>query len=155
MTVKEIADELGEVPAKVYYHVKKLEAIQVLYVEHTRLVNGIVAKYYDFTTDTFSLSPDSPVGDTTLSSQMTLTYGGYFDEQKQRYFDIADWKFKSGDNGDHDAAFLLKDRVAVDPGKVDELMLKIEDLVKEYRAKDGDGVPYSVFMTMLRYPPQK
>lgn len=45
-TVKEIADELGELPAKVHYHVKKLEKIGLLSLVNTKEINGIVAKYY-------------------------------------------------------------------------------------------------------------
>lgn len=46
-TVKEVADALHEVPAKVYYHAKKLESIGMLQLVDTRLVNGITAKYYE------------------------------------------------------------------------------------------------------------
>lgn len=46
-TVKEIADLMGEVPAKVHYHVKKLEKIGLLTLVSTREINGIIAKYYD------------------------------------------------------------------------------------------------------------
>lgn len=45
-TVKEIADELGELPAKVHYHVKKLEKIGLLTLVNTKEINGIIAKYY-------------------------------------------------------------------------------------------------------------
>lgn len=45
-TVKEIADELGEVPAKVHYHVKKLEKVGLLKLVSTKNIKGIIAKYY-------------------------------------------------------------------------------------------------------------
>lgn len=46
MTVKMIATELNEVPAKVHYHVKKLIAADILMLDHTEEINGITAKYY-------------------------------------------------------------------------------------------------------------
>ncbi|WP_145046475.1 transcriptional regulator [Paenibacillus xylanexedens] len=46
-TVKEVADLMGEVPAKVHYHVKKLEKIGLLTLVSTREINGIIAKYYE------------------------------------------------------------------------------------------------------------
>ncbi|MGN7165808.1 helix-turn-helix domain-containing protein [Paenibacillus cellulositrophicus] len=46
MTIKDIADKLGEVPAKVYYHAKKLESIGLIVLVHTKQINGITAKYY-------------------------------------------------------------------------------------------------------------
>ncbi|AJS59255.1 winged helix-turn-helix domain-containing protein [Paenibacillus sp. IHBB 10380] len=45
-TIKEIADIMGEVPAKVYYHAKKLISIDLLTLDHTKQINGITAKYY-------------------------------------------------------------------------------------------------------------
>lgn len=58
-TVKEIADNLGEVPAKIHYHVKKLEAANILQLSHTKTVNGIIAKYYELTAREFHISVDS------------------------------------------------------------------------------------------------
>ena len=46
-TIKEIADDMGEVPAKVYYHAKKLESIGLITVVRTKEINGINAKYYE------------------------------------------------------------------------------------------------------------
>lgn len=46
LTVKGVADILGEVPAKVHYHVKKLISINILELDHVEIINGINAKYY-------------------------------------------------------------------------------------------------------------
>lgn len=46
-TVKQVADEMGEVPAKVHYHVKKMVAAGLLRLNHTKEINGILAKYYE------------------------------------------------------------------------------------------------------------
>lgn len=54
-TVKQVADKLGEVPAKIHYHVKKLENTGILRLTHTREVNGIIAKYYEPTAKKFSM----------------------------------------------------------------------------------------------------
>lgn len=55
-TVKEIADKMEEVPAKVHYHLKKLEKIEVLKLDYTREINGIIAKYYKLTADSFRIN---------------------------------------------------------------------------------------------------
>lgn len=55
-TVKQIADKMDEVPAKIYYHVKKLEKAGILKLSHTEEINGIIAKYYELTAEDFSLS---------------------------------------------------------------------------------------------------
>lgn len=55
LTVKGVADIMGEVPAKVHYHVKKLIAIELLELDHIEVVNGINAKYYKLICDEFRL----------------------------------------------------------------------------------------------------
>lgn len=55
MTVKMVADVLGEVPAKVHYHVKKLLSIEILVLDHIEIINGINAKYYILKDQAFRL----------------------------------------------------------------------------------------------------
>lgn len=57
-TVQEIADKLGDPHGKVYYHVKKLENYGALAVDRTKVINGIVAKYYKLTFDTIDILDD-------------------------------------------------------------------------------------------------
>lgn len=58
-TVKQIADEMKEVPAKVHYHVKKLESVDILKLTHTKEINGIIAKYYEPTADRFEIKSET------------------------------------------------------------------------------------------------
>lgn len=55
LTVKGVADAMGEVPAKVHYHVQKLLAIELIELDHIEVINGINAKYYKLITDEFVL----------------------------------------------------------------------------------------------------
>ena len=64
-TVKQIADEMGEVPAKVHYHVKKLEKLDILRLAHTEAINGIIAKFYEPTARKFEIH--NPELDSELS----------------------------------------------------------------------------------------
>lgn len=54
-TVKQVADKMGEVPAKVHYHVKKLEKVGILKLVRTQEIKGIVAKFYEPIADSFKL----------------------------------------------------------------------------------------------------
>lgn len=58
LTVKGVADILGEVPAKVHYHVKKLISINVLTLDHIEVINGINAKYYKLVNEEFRVQLD-------------------------------------------------------------------------------------------------
>jgi DNA-binding transcriptional regulator GbsR (MarR family) len=55
LTAKGVADLMGEVPAKVHYHVKKLLSINILELDHIEIIKGIQAKYYKLTTDNFKI----------------------------------------------------------------------------------------------------
>ncbi|MCT4633980.1 MAG: helix-turn-helix domain-containing protein [Firmicutes bacterium] len=58
-TVKQIADMMGETPAKVHYHVKKMLKAEILELEHEEIINGIIAKYYIPTAKKFEISNDN------------------------------------------------------------------------------------------------
>lgn len=70
MTVKQVADELGEVPAKVHYHVKKLLKIELLKLNHIEVINGINAKYYELLYDEFKVELSSGAKSAQFKSQM-------------------------------------------------------------------------------------
>lgn len=53
VTVKQVADTMGETPAKVHYHVKKMEKVNILELVYTKEINGIIAKYYEPTARLF------------------------------------------------------------------------------------------------------
>lgn len=59
LTVKGCADIMGEVPAKVYYHVQKLIRIEILELDHTKIINGIKAKYYKLVKRRFNIRLDN------------------------------------------------------------------------------------------------
>jgi DNA-binding transcriptional ArsR family regulator len=62
-TVKQIADSLEQVPAKVYYHVKKMEKLGILELIYTKEINGIIAKYYSPTAENFEVKCDDDIDD--------------------------------------------------------------------------------------------
>lgn len=68
-TVKQIADIMSEVPAKVHYHVKKLESTGILKLDHTKEINGIVAKFYEPTAKSFKIL-NSEIGDFTFNNKL-------------------------------------------------------------------------------------
>lgn len=84
-TVKQIADEMGEVPAKVHYHVKKMEKVGILELVYTKEINGIIAKYYSPTAKSFALKNsdfESPMFELFLNKTQTLV-SNIFDDAKR------------------------------------------------------------------------
>jgi Mn-dependent DtxR family transcriptional regulator len=72
-TVKQIADSLEQVPAKVYYHVKKMEKLGILELIYTKEINGIIAKYYSTTAENFEVKCDDDIDDAYKSVMLGET----------------------------------------------------------------------------------
>lgn len=148
MTVTEIADEMGLTPAKVHYHVKKLVSIGVLALKYTKVINGIVAKYYDFATDTIALSvSDNGDGNDIIRSRVMMEYGGYFDEAKQKFFNLYNSKLSIGEGSVY---INVKDSFPVDPGRIGEMNEELQAVLKKYRSKSEDAVRYGIFMFLIQ-----
>lgn len=56
LTVTQVATIMGEVPANVHYHLKKLIKINILELDHIEVVKGINAKFYRLAYENFRLS---------------------------------------------------------------------------------------------------
>lgn len=54
LTAKQVADILGEVPARVHYHIKVLEKAGIVQLVETREKGGVMEKYYRAVADNFS-----------------------------------------------------------------------------------------------------
>lgn len=74
LTVKGCADIMGEVPAKVYYHVQKLLKINILVLDHVEVINGINAKYYKLTNKRFRVTFEN-TNQQDMFSQLNHVHG--------------------------------------------------------------------------------
>lgn len=87
-TVTQIAVHMGEVPANIHYHVMKLIEIAVLELDHTEVVNGIIAKFYKPTAHTIKIEDDDEVMDKDRISEYDILVSNYFDENKRSFLKI-------------------------------------------------------------------
>ena len=89
-TVKEVAVAIKEVPANVYYHVKKLEKVGILKLIYTKEINGIIAKYYEPTAVTFNIEFPSELADSSkklLIAESQLMLAQLYDESKNIFLE--------------------------------------------------------------------
>lgn len=89
-TVKQISDEMKEVPAKIHYHVKKMVASGILKLCFTKEVNGITAKFYEPCAKSFNIVHDKirqHEQDFLNDQNSELNFMGVFDDHKQIAFD--------------------------------------------------------------------
>jgi DNA-binding transcriptional ArsR family regulator len=148
-TVKQVADRIGEVPANVHYHVKKMERLGILRLTHTKEVNGIIAKYYEPTARKFTIKgsgEDSPVSDAMLSEAQKLIASGY-DESKRIFLESMENKNLSEREGQ-----ICVKSLHLTPGEYKELENDLAGLLDKYscRKEAAEGTAqYHIFISMI------
>ncbi len=131
-TVKEIADNMGEVPAKVHYHVKKLESAGILRLSHTKNVNGIIAKYYELTARDFHIKVNNinpEISRQVASQNVQLTVIAAYDSSK---------KIVVEDTPEDTNVMLSTNTLYMTEEKAKELKKIIHDFVKNYKVDRGE-----------------
>lgn len=150
MTVKEIADAMGQTAARIHYHVQKLLAIDVLRLDHTRLVNGIVAKYYTFAYETVAL--DVPDDDAEkkeeLNERLLWEYSRIFDQVKQGYYDLYARR-ETGIRKEDQVYMTLKESYPVDPKDLEAIYEEFGQVLRRYRCDGPQAVPHWVLLSMF------
>src|SRR5271165_541349 len=58
LTVTQLADLVGETPAKVHYHVRELERIGIIRLVETREKGGVLEKYYRAVAKNVTVAPE-------------------------------------------------------------------------------------------------
>ncbi|REK71317.1 winged helix-turn-helix domain-containing protein [Paenibacillus paeoniae] len=147
-TIKEIADKLGEVPAKVYYHARKLESIGLLELAETKLINGITAKYYTAFEGTIEVNQDI-VDDSikeVYASEAQKLIARTFDESKERY--LNNKRSKSAG-----IALLMNTDLFMTPDEAKDLKAYLEQLTSKYGKKTKPEQSSYHFLSSLSNDP--
>ena len=55
LTATECANLMGEIPSKIHYHINKLIKVNILALDHVKIINGINAKYYKLPKANFTI----------------------------------------------------------------------------------------------------
>ncbi len=134
-TVKQIADEMGEVPAKVHYHVKKLESVGILKLKHTKEINGIIAKFYEPTAQTFKVF-NQDIGDISYNNQFSGDDGEIIEifETTQKLF-----LERCNDRYCNNEAILLMEDILLTPEEYEEIFVELNRKVNELRARSENS----------------
>ena len=131
-TVKEIADYLGEVPAKVHYHIKKLERVGILELVRTKEIKGIIAKYYYLTAENFVIEAEEINKQTkkVYKSQILNIVNEYYDKSKEKSIDTL--MKKVDHNNENNAISVIFRDMCIDEALFKEFDLEMRTLVKKY-----------------------
>ncbi|AWB43395.1 transcriptional regulator [Paenibacillus sp. CAA11] len=145
-TVKEVADTMGEVPAKVYYHVKKLESIGLLKVVETREIKGIIAKYYQ------PFHGEIQIVNKELEPAVKKLYTSATQGLISEMFEMNKQHFLSNIGGDNPAAGqLMNKKLRMSPEEAQEFFKEVQGLAEKYENRNAEpGLKsYELFVSMM------
>lgn len=148
MTVKGVADIMHEVPAKVHYHVKKLISIDILRLDHTEVINGITAKYYRLTTDSFTVAYQNTANQKALFDATTNMILSVVDEFKNDIISNAEYiknheiKDEALKNG-----YFTKETMYLSEEDYEDFDKELKQLYNKYKSRQKeDQKPFDMFV---------
>lgn len=149
-TVKEIADFFGEVPAKVHYHIKKLEKAKILELVKTKEIKGIIAKYYYLTADTFNIEGNQIKKEAkqVYKSQILNILCEYYDSSKEQTIKVIEDEVDDG-NAEDAIGFNYKN-IYLNDEEFIEVNKQIREIMRKYEKKQEGKVPCHVFSVCVK-----
>lgn len=148
LTVKGCADVLGEFPAKVHYHVKKLLEIDVLVLDHIEVINGINAKYYKLVDSRFKiqLKEDTPdVIENNLKHVNNIMIS-QLEQFKMDFINMSQIALKKEAANQYDVGWFSLNKLYLSENEFEELEKLLLDFVTTHNKKDDSKREYS-FLT--------
>lgn len=155
LTVKGVADIMGEVPAKVHYHVKKLIAIELLELDHIEVVNGINAKYYQLICDEFRLEftkGDDQADYIQQPDQVEKMLYSLMDKHKSDVRALREYLLTCED---HDKENIQSGNISskdlyLSEEDYKDLMLTLKGIYKKYGKMDKTKMKYTSLISIMR-----
>lgn len=136
-TVKQIAGFMGEVPANIHYHVKKLLEINVLELHHTESVNGIIAKYYLPTAKYIEIEDLPKLDSKEYTDEKEVLISNMFDDIKTEF--IKALKNKTDDR----ECILTSSVINLTEEEYNDITTYIKDVIDRSKNNDNtDKEPY-------------
>lgn len=152
LTVKQCADYMGEVPAKVHYHVKKLRSINILELDHVEVINGINAKYYYLPKTGFTVKLLDENSNLMYSQLNTVDsiIANVIDDFKKDYFIATKKAVESKTTNPSEAGLISTDYVYLSEAELHELTENITELINQHHKFDKDKKRYSILVGVAK-----
>lgn len=151
MTVKEVADHMGEVPAKIHYHVKKLISIDILELDHVEVIHGINAKYYKMVHESFSfkVNKEDSLGMKTLQLQgISKVVLNKIETFKKDFFERRE-QIQSGEEDIDNDGFVTSGRIYLNETEYEEFEQMVLGFIKKHNTQDNTKQKYSSFIGLI------
>ncbi|MBE5979687.1 MAG: helix-turn-helix transcriptional regulator [Paenibacillaceae bacterium] len=143
MTPKQLSQKLDISPSSVQHHIKKLESLGVITLDHTEVINGITARYYCPTYVNVRIGLDHP-DDTQLQKevlvqeQIARTYEGFLTQKKKFLEQFSNEELESRwDLGD-----IMTGVVHLSPDEGKELLKLIRDFLDAHAVPSAEKFPW-------------
>lgn len=135
-TAKQIADALTLAPAKVHYHVQKLLSIGILELDHTEEINGIIAKFYKTSVDSFVIDY-SNISDKVRSSVYSKSENLYistFNAYRDTFIDNIRKKVEKQQptTSENRSGFLIHNALKLEQKDYEKFYGEMTELVEKY-----------------------
>lgn len=139
MSVKELAQHLGEPQTKLYRHVKQLEAAGLIEVAATRMVSGILEQRYrarqrDLRLSAALFRQHADESETAVRSAFDAFLTGVFNRARKQ-----DWP----SDGPGKPVMLVYDN-RVSPEAAERIRARLEDVTQEIARAEAGDTPVSV-----------
>lgn len=139
-TAKQIADSLSMAPAKVHYHVQKLLSIGILVLDHTQEINGIIAKFYKVTVDSFVIdySNISDKMKNSVYSKSENLYISIFNDFRDSFIDNMRKKVqkKMPPIAENRSGFLIHNKLSIPHNEYESFYGELVELFEKYTEMD-------------------
>lgn len=139
-TSKEIAVAMGQSPSKVYYHLGLLEALGIVRLDHTQVINGITARYLTVAGDPVKIKIDDKEYP-EAEQEFVQMARRHFDEAREEYINNMSRDKEDGCN------LLFAQTLKLTPAQAAQVYDYIVSLPSE---GSGECVPYQLFAAFCR-----
>ena len=148
MSVKELAQYLGEPQTKLYRHVKQLEAAGLIEVAATRMVSGILEQRYrarqrDLRLSAALFRQHADETEAAVRSAFDAFLAGVFDRAHKR-----DWPPDGPDGPDKPVLLVFDDRVS--PEAAERIRARLEEVTQEIARAEAGDIPVRVAVGFYR-----
>lgn len=145
MTVKDIANKMGDPHGTVDYHVKKMLKIKAFEVVKTEKINGIVSKYYRLTFDEINTnyegSDDEEIK--TCNKAYATTIKTYFNQFRDGFINFVEsvddryHAYKAGEK----KSYLTGEQLYFDEASYEAFQEEMTSILKKYsKERKGDEI---------------
>ncbi len=153
LTAKEIAVIMGESPSKVNYHVGILAKHDFIKLDHTKTINGIIAKYYKMPTVSYSIQLEGKNSKEKEMSALRDIIVSVFNSARDIYVSqlaksMDKVKEESKEDRSKEDDFLLSKKVYLSEDDRRELVSIFEKATKNTKE---DGELHNLFISTIKF----